>query len=405
MGTVRTRQAGIKIEAAEGVEESLTGTEFGGNRKSIQEALYVANYERELIQVSMSQLPNLKGERYIKNKWEEELVGGGIATAAPWHATLQAMGFSKTQLKKFSFTEASGHAGWRIGQTFGNNATQGSATKTGIFVCIVGSILVYLPVTGTFVNTDSLFNYGGVSQQNLVISSAITNGGYMFAPISESDSASPASVTTEIRHLTERYTGIGCRGQGGLSIKRSQPLLINCEFMGAYVPDTDGYSPRTASAVTGVPGFSVAPSMCLGVPLTFRTGTTDFNPVLTELSIDFGNTLANRPTIGASLANSGFLATRITDRKPKVKVDPEYVIPSGGFNFAKKFLAGETFEILTQVGDSTNGNGLVIVRAPTAQLIGDLTFGDRDKIKITSADAMLTGSADDELVIYHVFTV
>ncbi len=406
MGLTRSRQLGLKIESAEGTEETLTATEFGGNRKEIKKGIYVANYKRELVRVSLSQLRSLKGEKYIKFNWTEECVGGGAATAAPWHATLKGLGWAQTQLKAAacgSVTVSGGGAStFHIGQSIGNHATQGSATKTGIFVSIENGKLVYVPVTGTFASSDQIFNYGSAAQSNVTLSGAPANAGYRFLPVTETDAAAPPTVTIEVRDTGLRWTGIGCRGMGGFTMNRGEPLLFNAEYQGACVFDTDGYTPRSASAMTGIADFLVDPSLVLGIPLTFRIGETDYSPVMTKLDVKFGNKLALRATIGTSLANSGFLATRITGREIMAGIDPEFVAP-GTFNFPKKFVYGDAFEIYAAIGQATNGNGKVFIHGPSAQCQGDLEFGDRDGIDTLSTDALLTGSADDELGIYHVF--
>jgi hypothetical protein len=405
---VRAGQLGAKVEATEGVEETLAAADFAGNTVSDDEnplnSAKYSQYERNLRYASLSKGQNLPGSRLISFKFSQEAVGGAAATAAPWHKWVRGCGFSVAGLKKLPVSTVTGT--WRVGDIFGNNAVQGSATATGRFVyrqTLAGTVtFAYLPLTGTIDDTMTLTNYSrtGGAVSDLADPS---DGGFAFAFQTETDAAVPPSLTVEERLGGLRFSGIGCRGMGGLIIERDKPLLMPFEFQGAQVFDpSDPDSLRTGSALTGVPQHLVQPSVAKGITLNFYEGSTTYSPVLIKMEIKFGNVLAPRPTVGASLANSGYLGVRISDRKPTANVDPEFVAP-GTFNYVKKFVSGTTFEMESRIGDALNANGLVIAHAPRMQLTGDLQFGNRDGLATIANEAMLAGSADDELYLYHVY--
>lgn len=403
-GLNRSAQLGNKVEATEGVEETLTGTEFGGNRKETKSTNKIDRYDRDLERVSLTPLDPLPGSRQGGHSWTAELVGGGIATAAPWHPDVQGMGFIKTQHKAFATGVITNAASFRVGNIIGDNATQGSATKTGIFVCFANGKIVYVPVTGTFANTDTMYEYDSVSQGSTTLTGAIANAGYRLSVLTETDSSKPASLTVERRVNGQRHTAIGSRGRGSITIKRNEPILIQAEYLGAPVLDlTDPLNPkpRSGSVVTGVPDFLVKPKVAKGITLNIYQGSTSYAPVLTEAVFKIENTLAPRPSIGTSLAESGYLATRITQRRISMQIDPENVPVS--FDFGGCFFGGTPFELEGRIGDPTDANGLVIVHAPRGVLQGDLDFGDRDGVQTVPVDALLCGSNDDEFYLYHVF--
>lgn len=402
----RTRQLGMKIEASEGVEESLTAAEFAGNRKNIDgnpySMLRIGQYMRDLTQASLTQLEGIPGDRLLVQKWTEEPVGGGAAVAAPWHAPLQGCGFSKTQLKAITVSVPLGT--FRIGDVFGNNATQGSATATGIFIyrqTIGGNVkFVYLPVTGTFANADELTNYTRTGSG--FVSGSPANAGYRFKFLSETDSAVPVSLTIEERVGGQRWTAIGARGNVEVGFKRNEPLLFTFEFNGCPVFDTNGITPRTGALITGITAHTTKPATARGLTLGLYDGATSYTPVLTETVMKAGNVLSPRPTAGPSLASSGYLATRISDRKPVLSIDPEHV-PSGTWDWAGRFVAGTPFESESRIGSATDANGLIVLYAPRAQLTGDLQFNNRDGIQTIPNEAMLAGSNDDEFYLDHIF--
>ena len=142
----------------------------------------------------------------------------------------------------------------------------------------------------------------------------------------------------------------------------------------------------------------VTPSVCLANRLTFG----GYSPTVTKMEIQVDNTLAARKTMGTSLENSGYLATRIGDRKISVTIDPEY-LQNDVLDIIGRAALGTTVEIVAQAGVVTNANGLVVVWVPKAQITQNPSFGDRDGIVTTDLTMTATGESDDELYIFHVF--
>lgn len=401
----RLTQRGRKIEAVEGVEEVLVAADFAGNFKG--EGVFaedINEYERALQRATLAEKPTLKGHRMATVPFVQELVGGASGTAAPWHTDLRGMGFSSTGLKVIELGTVT-NGPFRAGQTIGNNATQGSATVTGIAVkqLATPTRLVYMPLTGAFNNTMSVFNYE-TPQTSAPITVNPANAGFGFRPLSETDAALPPSVTFEERVGGYRHTVIGSRARGGLSMRMNEPLLLRGEYMGAAVLDTGNPGRfRTGSPLTGVPNFAAAPKVTKGIPLEFRDGATVYTPILTELPIEIDNTLAPRPTIANNdLADSGYLATRISGRVFSANLDPEKVL-GGTFDYDALMHLGRTFKITAEIGGIAEANGLVVIHAPAVEAVGQLTFGDRDGIRTQPHAGKFTGDDEDEVFVFHVF--
>lgn len=402
----RSAQIGLKVEGTEGTEETLLAAHYSGNRKESSNRLTRTEYERDLQRSSLTRLGVLPGPRLQNINFTEEIVGGAASTAAPWHTTLAALGFAGVGLKVVTAATIT-DGPFKTGQIVGNHATQGSATKTAVFVKqIAGSPnkLVYMLLTGSdFSSADTMYNYATTqTSASLSGSAAAAAAGYGFRPVSETDSVVPSSVTAERRLGGLRHTIVGARATGGLTIKHGEPLLLRCELQGCPVLDSGG-APRTGSPVASVPSVGAAPVVGKGVPFILRDDA-DYKPICTMLDVRIENALAGRPTINDhDFVSSGYLATRITGRKISASIDPEMVLPAT-FDAVGLLHSGSTLEMLLEVGGTTQTNGLVIVHAGAAQHVGDFEPGDRDGVTTAPVTLDFTGTADDEFSIFHVFT-
>lgn len=400
----RTAQIGLKIEATEGTEETLTAAEFAGERKDTDHKTTPDNYERGIERASLTNRGVLKGSRLGTIMYTEELVGGGASTAAPWHTTLRAMGFAVTGAKVASIGTVT-NGPFKTGQIVGDNIAQGSATKLARVIKQITGKIIFMPITGTFANADTMYAYNS-PQTSVTLSSTLSAAGYSFTPLSENDASAPPSVTVERRNGGLRQTLVGARSKGGLSITRNQPLLLKAEFQGCPVfsGNDDTVTWRTGAPITGIATVGAKPKVVKGIPLKMRTSTADYTPIATSLEINIDNTLAARPTMADNdMVNSGNMATRISDRKVNTTLDPEKVKPVDGFDFMNYILSNKTFEILAEVGGVAETNGLTIVHAPAVQITGDESEADRDGITTLPVNVALTGDNDDEIFIHHVF--
>lgn len=402
----RTAQCGTKIEAAEGTEEVLVAADFRGNFSTSNHRYATGEYDRALERGALSMSPKIKGANSLTITREEELVGGTATEAAPWHTRLRAMGFAVLPVSRFPTTGPVGTL--VIGELVGNNASQALATKLAIVVGIAGSTIDLVPISGaSFASLDTVNGYG-VGGGSRTLNGAATTKGFGFRPMSENSLQTPPSVTDERRLGGQRHTLIGGRGTGGLTLKWNEPAKLRSEITGVPLFDvTAGVRTPKAGAVLSPAAFTSPPPVCKGVALTFGVvGSPVFTPIATEISIAFGNTLAQRETIGTGIGGnyeSGYLSTRITGREVTATIDPEHVLPAAGFDYIDAMQRGQTFAITAVLGALTGANGQVVVIAPAAQLTGDYEPGDRNGLTTSPLNVLLTGTQDDELIIAHVF--
>lgn len=162
----RTLQFGRAIQTVAGVGATLIADDFAGNYSEVgMPKISVGRYDRNIQKGSLSSLGIIAGSRRIESpQMTLELTGGDDTTAAPWHTDLKACGFQAISggCKKVEVGDDVARF-WKVGDLFGDNATQASATKTGYFgAWKAGSPdqVGYLPLTGSaLAATDTIYNY------------------------------------------------------------------------------------------------------------------------------------------------------------------------------------------------------------------------------------------------------
>lgn len=396
---VRTRQTGIKVQSVSGTEETLAAANFGNNNYEQGFSYSAGEFERPVQRATLTPLENAKGARLLKISRKQELVGGGISSQPNWHTDLMACGFAATQMKVAAIGSLANATQFKPGMRIGNNATEGSATKTGVLARVSATKIWYVPGTGTFASADVVYGYPASGlQPSGTLTGSPANGGYRLAPQSETDAVTPTIVTAEARDGAQKHTLIDGRGTGSISLKMNEPVMLSSEITGCPVFDTDTFTPRSSGYMANVPSVGTTPSVCKGIALTVGGAT----PVLTMLDIDLGNTVTPRGTMANNdVALSGYKGVRVSNRKITARIDPEWAIADK--DYVKAMTKGDTFELIAEVGLTSNANGLVLIHGPAVQVTGDIAPGDRDGITTVEPNLLFTGSGDDELVLYHCF--
>lgn len=399
----RTAQVGFKLEATSGTAETLVAADFAGVHKDVQSGREIARYAREAARSTLSKLPDLPGSRMGSLSFAMEAIGGGAATPAKWHEALQAMGFQAEVIRSAEITGASNAAQLLVGQTLGNNATLSSATKTAILVHIdtANDVIYYLPTSATeFVNLETIHNYTA-TQFSADIDSVPAAAGYSHRPLTPAGSDQHETITAE--EVRGGYVNrlVGARGTATIRLAMDEPMLIQGSVQGPLATGAAGASIAKAF----VEGIPTPPNtkVLKGTALRFKEdGVAAHTPVMTELTIDLGNTLSDRRTMADNdIVDSGYLPPDITDRSITASIDPEANI--SGFDIVQNVIDGSEFEIHASVGSLTDTNGFVVVWAPAAQFDGSLEDTDRDGRQAYSPNVALRGDNDNELYFFHIF--
>jgi len=425
MSLKRSVQIGFRLETDEGVSEAseLVAADFARTITEYSQTSKGNRYERDEAKAGLSKSATLMGAAQQEIPWTEEMAGGGktVATAAKWHDLLQACGFgAPTQLKKVQVgTETTGSDGGFVpGVLFGDNAVQGSATKTGRAVGVYvdeSSIsspkpqyLVYEAITGVFGAADTAFVYAASgTQTSRPVDSVPTDCGTAQRLLSETDAQICKSATVEYINGGQAHRAIGARGDAEFMLEHNKPPRLKLNFRGVKDLDATGSVP-TKALVASVP---VAPKPYVIGKRAWPVLLDAFSPVVTKINIALNNTLADRPSIGTGIVlvsseKAGYLATRIGDRNISAEIDPEHVA-AATYDFYGKWQNESLFKFYQEIGVPWNTtNGLIVFTAPTVQFdADDWTPSDRDGLIVHNPKLKFTGDADEELVIYHILLV
>jgi len=395
-------QLGLKIEATEGTEESLTATEFRGNRKNMNLRHSPNGYDRGLQRGTQTKQEQLKSMALLTLNWEEEFVGGANNAEAPIGATLKTCGFGATAIQKWTVTSQTGVI--KAGDLIGNNATEASATKKALVTYASGTTLWLFPILGTLAASDAMTNYDRTGAATLSGTSAA--GGFGYKLVSEKSGVGSPSGTGELRLGGQRHTAVGARGTCSINMTQGQPILVTAEIKGPGVYQTGTFTPREAAYVSGVLPFTAPPKVLQGVVFEMQNGASTYAPpVLTEFNISIAPTVTPRKTFtNQAITNTGHLPTRLTgEREVSGSLNPEHVLPTGTFDFIGAVMAGTTFKVTCVVGAPTETNGAVTILGRRVQLSGDFEPGDQDGITTAPLNLGFYGTDDDELYVFHTF--
>lgn len=406
----REGQIGIKVEAAEGTEEVLVAADFAGNRKDGGHTYTPGVYERGLERGTLTKQTALAGEQLGTVRWTEECVGGAIATSPKWHEAVMGAGHAKdsTTLKYIEVINVTGT--WLPGDTFGDAATLGTATHTGMVVYMepatsVPRRLWYKPLLGVFTDGQDVWNYARAGAE-ADVDSAPAAGGWRMSPKSERDGSKPASCTVQRRLGGQIHVIVGARGTMSWTARQTEPLLLSFEYKGPQVfADPDTRAPRTGARMANVPVLSGAPRLTQGVrAYIVKADGTAVVTVLTSLECNLNNTLNPVPTINDNdIAGSGYRATEITDRGPTFTINPRHILAADGFDFIAAVCAHTEFRFFFQIGRPTDANGAVVFIARKCCFTGEYSPADTNGSVTNNLTGGMYGDDDDEYEIFHCF--
>jgi hypothetical protein len=177
----------------------------------------------------------------------------------------------------------------------------------------------------------------------------------------------------------------GARGNVKLAGRVGEPMFLDFAFEGVYHATADGATP----SVTYADG-AIVPLALMGANiLTLHT----YNPVLTAVELDLGNTLALRESVNSA---AGILSALITGRNPRGTLDPEMTTVAA-HDWYGKFRSGATGALALNLTGSAGNR--VAISAPAVQY-RELSDAERNGNSARSLGilfAMNTG--DDELSI------
>lgn len=407
---IRNAQIGLKINSNEGVAETLDPADFSATLSDVTETPAYPEDERGQLKGTLSPTPKLVGAPLCELGWTEELAGGSVSSASRWERVLRVAGFAPAVTLKAVLVGTLTGTELRPGDLLGNADTLGAATKTvravRLFAIGGNTYLVYEPLTGSaLVDTEVLYAYDGSGEDvgSRPVDSSPADAGRGYRLLSEDGTTSSPDATLVFAADGKRHTFPSVRCNASVRLEHGQTGKIQITARGPKAPEADG-SIAEAGKVTGVPA-AVVPIMVGKLGYTVTIGT--YKPVITGVTLEINNTLTDRPTInddgiiGYGGQRMGFKPTRISDRRPMLRMAPEDVAKSV-FDFIGVYDRGDLFPVHMTHGKPTDASGAVVINAPRAQIAGGVPRADRDGVTIKDLEILLTGEDDDELYVYAV---
>lgn len=193
----------------------------------------------------------------------------------------------------------------------------------------------------------------------------------------ETDGMKSATVAVYMDGV--KYMIWGARGEASLLLEAGRPGVWTFDFQGADWSKTD------EALLVGATYPAVLPPVFMGATLTIG----GVSICVSKLQLSFGNNLALRD---CSTADSGYVSTLITSRRPTILIDPEDVLVATEDVFGD-WKSGATAALACSFG-SAAGNTIELT-APVLQY-QTVALANRNGIGTTDITALCCMNAGDD---------
>lgn len=376
---IRKRQLAAKIEAQEGVAETLAAADAGLLVNFTPKANYDPGmYQRNPVRASLTKMGKLTGKRAAGLDFSIELKGSGSLTEEPeWAKLIKACGFEINDLKKITIGAVTGGP-FQHGEAI-SGAPSGATGRVVIETADGTTTLYFVVLTGVFADGDTIT--GQTSGASATAGSDPADAGHEIKPISSSvPSLTMGLFEDGIRKLLK-----GCRGTAKFNFRIGEPATVDFSFKGVEAGVSD------LSLLTGLSFDDVVPPVLLNAVMACDGVSLNIG----ELDIDIANTLAPKDKIDDA---KGILSFMITERDTQGSFNPEMVLVATHDFYDKWF--SNTPVVLDMAYGSQDGNK-IRVYAPSI-IYNKVDDADRDGIQLAQTAFDVTGSmepGDDELAI------
>lgn len=371
----RVRQAGVKVEASCGVEETLAAADYKVRATEISMDLAVAPIENGVLSAYLSPKAMGAGEQTCSGKISAYLVGSGAAANKPEiDALLRISSMTSVAVMKIAIGAVTGGPFLR-----GETVTQATSLAVGRLVlpCVNGDSFMYVTVTsGTFNGTAAIT--GSSSSAVATASALAVAAGWRYAP----DTSNRSTGTIIVNEDGYKKTAIGAMCDFSISADSSNQAKIDFTITGCKGTFGD------SAMVTGISQYTSAFPLFRDALFTIdRDESGEFTPIVSNVGVQLGNSVSLRKD--ANSAN-GMVAAISTARKPKITFSPEAVL-AADFDLLGKMSSADTMSIGFRFHASDND---VWVFAQECQ-IETAPEGDREGTQIADVTMAAYSSAGD----------
>lgn len=224
---------------------------------------------------------------------------------------------------------------------------------------------------GTAPRAGALHKACGLSE------TVVSNTSVTYAPTSSNH----GSVTLYIYKDGRLHIVTGCRGSIKKTFSATKALMFEYTFQGRYAAPTVAALPGTVTYESTVK----VPPVCKTTNLQYNSKST---LVVGTLEFDLANEVVKRVSLNDSNGIKGF---EITDRKPKVSIDPEAQFETS-YAFRTDWMT--TQRALSIVATRAAGN-IITLNIPQFN-ITKIEYGDRDGIQVEKLDGECAASSGDD---------
>jgi len=376
---IRKRQLAAKIEAVEGIAETLASADAGILVNFSPKASYDPQmYQRDPVRASLTKMGKLAGKRSAGIDFSIELKGSGSVTVEPeWLRLIRACGFASNALKKITIGAITSgpylHGETITGQTSAATGRVVIKTANGT------TTLYFVSLSGTFETGEVIT--GGTSGATATASADPVSAGFEIKPVS----SSVVSLTMGLFEDGIRKVLKGCRGTVKFNFKIGEPATLDFSFKGVEAGVAD------VPMLAGVGFDNTVPPVLLNAVMACDGVSLNIG----EMEINVSNTLASKDKIDDA---KGILSFMITGRDMQGSFNPE-MVPVATHDFFSKWFNNTPMVIDLAYGE-TEGNKFRFY-APGI-IYNKIDDGDRDGLQLAQTSFDLTGSmepGDDELAI------
>lgn len=376
----RIKQFSIAQEATTGTAETLLASDVPAVLEEMGSSFTPEMNERNPYRRSLSGQKPIPGLRMAELSGKLELVAGGDATTPPaCDLMLKACGLQRGDVKRLALTGVSGTFG------VGERITAGVNAEGIVLQAFSSTSIAVLEIGSTpFVDTDSIT--GGTSAATGTVSGAPADFGFGYRPISERSDQAVPTFTAAVNDDGVRTRVRGALGTGSISVEKAGALgYLDFQLSGASEKPTD------VPLITGTNELVIDPETFLAAGVEYDGDQLS----ISAFTLDFGNEVNN--TLDANDA-SGIKQYRITDRNPRITIDPE-ATDEATIAFFGKYDSAASGVFAATIGSSVGKRVRVV--APSASY-SRLDTQEREGILAYSAELALqteTSDGDDDFII------
>lgn len=352
---------GVKVQSDEFTKATIINTDCVRNLAGEIPMPDIAfeRFDRPITGEDLEREPG-RTTRKMMTLTHTEQLGAQTAAAAPGFSTcLLVSGFQEETVSRIRIGAVTG--------TFeaGEVVTNGGGDAV-VFLEVQSSggnsYMVYSQLSGSPLAGDDALT-GADSGATCTVTTAVSpeDAGFLYHPLSESTGTVPPSATVTHYRGGKEYTAIGARGAVKLKLTAGEPATAEFQLVGPI--DLDSGSLPEGSPPASVPIAPNTAPLCSAAAMLIDGYTPE---IMREFMLDTQAPVNLRPSIVASVGDTGYAPGRIRARDPRLTFDLEDV-SDATHDVIGKAASGDAFAVTTAWGDWDAAGGRMALHCYSVQ--------------------------------------